>query len=163
MTDPQLDREALRALAEAATPGPWAATGHCGSYSGRADRGYDKTWTYHILQANTGRRLDYFAVNTDPAEPKPAPPSNCAFIAAADPSTVLALLARLDEAETLLADAVFAQDVLTREIDELVATTRLAPGSGCGVKLGEIVNDAGARWIDARAFLSGVPSTAQEG
>ena len=98
MTEP-VDRAALRALAEAATSGPWVVgdrwTDGGGSAVSCVNRYDDVSIEGAIVQAVNGEWPD---------EP------NAAFIAAADPSTVLALLARLDEAEGLLAEATGTTD-----------------------------------------------------
>lgn len=123
-----LDLAGLRALAEAATPGPWAYSGYAGIFA--PDNGYD-AWTDARL--DEGHSLD--RAIRDPCEPcgggtcefhtedyerdnriasvRPhhgdtaiGSKAKCAaFIVAADPSVVLALLDRLEAAEAAVADA----------------------------------------------------------
>lgn len=87
-----VDREGLRRLATEATPGPWRTspgTGHVYSAAGR-------DWTIaHTDSDNSTLRERRHAKHIGDA----------AFIAAASPSTVLALLDALDERDALLDQA----------------------------------------------------------
>lgn len=82
-----IDRDALRRLAEGATPGPWSpekdeGSAHRGSV--RENYGWEQVAVTYC-GASRGHGID-----------------NAVFIAAANPRTVLALLDALDEAERFL-------------------------------------------------------------
>ncbi len=86
MTQPDIDIADLRAKAEAATPGPWT-TGDCGDI-------------YYDEETPGGA---FLLASTENGDRQSA--ENCTFIAAANPSVVLALLDRLAAAEAELAMA----------------------------------------------------------
>ena len=76
------ERERLAALAEAATPGPWVDPDVGDGQPHYGDFGY------HVYGCPAGETED-----------SPQGMADAAYIAAADPSTILALLAALDDAE----------------------------------------------------------------
>lgn len=86
MTNP-IDKAALRALAEAATPGPWAVhTRAATAVQGSTGFAVATTGGYSTTTRNAddvGRELE----------------GNAAFIAAANPATILALLDELERTE----------------------------------------------------------------
>jgi hypothetical protein len=90
-----IDTGKLRALAEAATPGPWQAETmadyerkHGLTATGASDR---------FVQAGSRGIVTVCKINGPAAViPDPYPENNMQFIAEANPATVLALLARLD-------------------------------------------------------------------
>lgn len=86
MTTPsKLDEARLRELAEAATPGPW-------KYQGPPDVGYS-TFVGRFEAENGTVVCDFGDSETYyPSEGSPPDPEDAAFIAAANPATILALL-----------------------------------------------------------------------
>lgn len=104
------DLESLRALAEKATPGPW-------SYDGDEDEdGYGRYTSYRLYGETLSRDYDILAdsINSTASTIRDerdgdggtrydeTAQRNFAFIAAANPQTVLALLSRLQECEKAL-------------------------------------------------------------
>lgn len=91
------DRAALRATAEAATPGPWTADP--GLWS---PPDWPEHWGYRKVDAGVRRIASTDGAREDTASDR-AHVADAAYIAAADPATVLALLDALDAAEAEVA------------------------------------------------------------
>ena len=89
-----LDTARLRSLAEKATGGEWDRA--CDSY-GKVQHSR-KACVFTTVKTADGERLVNIAARIENWD-------NAAFIAAADPSTVLALLARVEMLETALREA----------------------------------------------------------
>jgi hypothetical protein len=96
-----MDTKRLWELAEAATPGEWR---------------YDYDFGELVSQNDC-----VFATFQDHPDA-----TDTAFIAAANPATILALLDRLEAAETQLRHAMMAADAEARRVDELTAMLRAA-------------------------------------
>jgi hypothetical protein len=102
-----IDINKLRELVRAATPGPWRV---------QSDSDYDEyrnvfvSWPYRLL-ADAAPIANFAEENTSFEDAE--------FIAAANPTAVLALLDRLARAEALLADAViFLRHAATAQRDD---------------------------------------------
>ena len=99
MTSPTPDLAELRRLAEAATPGPWhAATGA----ALQTDAGVDATHVWYCRWRDE-RFLSISKVLDN--ELDQTTPEDAAYIAAANPAAVLALLDKLDALAALRAAA----------------------------------------------------------
>ena len=96
MSDIDLDR--LDALADNATPGPWAA-----------QRQFSENGDWIDIVDSEGKPIDFFAFDEVKRIAVPSPDAK--FIAATDPDTVRALIARVREAEVRLDQVrAFAQE-----------------------------------------------------
>lgn len=134
-----IDLDALEALAKAATPGPWRrgySSGRCvvdhnngrggGHDRGQCDHryvgwiddehhisrdpGYEAVGAPYILRQDVCGNFDY-------EEGGVIEPKDAVFIAAADPSTVLALIARLRAAELVCLAVLGVVDVTTGAVE----------------------------------------------
>lgn len=83
--------EALLKLADAATPGPWTVCDY---------RKFDKPWVY--VDASNGDSIAEM-VFANGYEPMPGG-ENAAFIAAANPAAIIALLDELDALRAMLSE-----------------------------------------------------------
>lgn len=86
------DLDELERAAMAATPGPWCV----------CERSYSIFSSDRLIVDEEGREIASLIDNTDTGI---SDPLNAAFIAAANPATILALLSRLRTAEAALAGA----------------------------------------------------------
>lgn len=126
--------EDLRALAEAATPGPWEAyfTQHGDPFVSEAGRGWFGALT--VEPGEDDQQLGIAArVATGPADYGRA---NCLFIAAANPAVVMALIDELAEYRALgplpsLRVAIAHSEAIDAQI-ALTAGATLAPDLACG-------------------------------
>ena len=98
-TEKVIDLDALEKLADEATPGPW-----------KIDRSYPNRLPGGISQDGTEGRAAITRFNAFAKPTQPFAERNAAFIAAANPATIKALIAELKEARKLLTriDRVYA-------------------------------------------------------
>lgn len=94
-TQKVIDLDALEKLADEATPGPW-------TYRGPPENGYS-TFVGRF-ETDAGAIICDFGDSETyyPSEGEPPEPYDAAFIAAANPATIKALIAELKEARGLL-------------------------------------------------------------
>lgn len=90
-----IDLDALEKLADEATPGPW-----------KVDRSYPNRLPGGISQDGTEGRAAITRFNAFAKPTQPFAERNAAFIAAANPATIKALIAELKEAREHLARCV---------------------------------------------------------
>lgn len=111
-TEKVIDLDALEKLADEATPGPW-------TYRGPPENGYS-TFVGRF-ETDAGAIICDFGDSETyyPSEGEPPEPYDAAFIAAANPATIKALIAELKEARGLLKP--FAVYYEINDLDERLA------------------------------------------
>lgn len=137
-----IDKQKLKALAEAATQGNWVAEGDDLFFN---EDGYTK----HLMETSEGTDICHDAEH----------PANLSFIAAASPATILALLAEIESTETRLHDVAVLCATVEQERDQLrVENEALRPALENLLSLYE--DDEGCRNLPE--YIAGVAAMAKE-
>ena len=121
-----IDKQALRNLARRATPGPWAME-------------HENIWYY---ENGYTKHLAYFCQGDDVDDSQDD--VNTRYVAAADPSTVLALLDELEAKDKRIAEL---QAMLARLYAECDTGERRGNGSQSGVAMPSWVTVEAARLL----------------
>ncbi|SEJ52938.1 hypothetical protein SAMN04244572_04353 [Azotobacter beijerinckii] len=154
------DIELLKRLAEAATPGPWAyeAHGDTGEYGVGFLLDEDD-------QPVEGRQEPGEMLVAEPVAPEVSGATNAAFIAAANPSAILALITEVERLREVLAEKLIDSTMLTGIDIGNGSLTIGAKGGVCGImadSFGQMLFESGAEnYIEAFFSSSKHPELGQ--